>query len=131
MQILDPRRKIIVLKHPYHEDYVVLPTPSNIRVDTKSIAQEARSRPQSDEASLTRWSPSSWLNTLLEKHAWFSAGLVWLPGASMSADVGVYDESPPNDSDASPPLACLSNAKKGHMCPELPMQEIILFPSRW
>ena len=30
---------------------------------------------------------------MLEKHAWFSAGLVWLPGASMSADIGVYDES--------------------------------------
>ena len=35
---------------------------------------------------------------VIEKHAWFSEGLVWLPGASMSADVGVYDESPPNDS---------------------------------
>ena len=71
VQILDPRRKIIVLKHPYHEDYVVLPTRSNIRVDNKSIAQEARSRSQPDDTSLSRWSPSSWLNTLLEKHAWF------------------------------------------------------------
>ena len=49
VQILDPKRKIIVLKHPYYEDYVVLPTRSNIRVDNKSVAQEARSRPQSDE----------------------------------------------------------------------------------
>ena len=91
VQILDPKRKIIVLKHPYYEDYVILPTRPNIRVDNKSVAQEARSRPQSDEASLSRWSPSSWLNALLEKHAWFSAGLVWPPGASMSADVGVFD----------------------------------------
>ena len=129
VQILDPKRKIIVLKHPYHEDYVVLPMRSNTRVDNKSVAQEPRSRPQSDDASLTRWSPSSWLNTLLEKHAWFSAGLMWLRGASMSADVGVYDESPPNDSDARPTIAYLSNGKKGHMCPELPMQGIIPFPS--
>ena len=57
VQILDPRRKIIVLKHPYHEDYVVLPTRSNIRVDNRSVAQEARSRPQSDDTSLTRWEP--------------------------------------------------------------------------
>ena len=42
VQILDPRRKIIVLKHPYYEDYVVLPTRSNSRVDNKSVAQEAR-----------------------------------------------------------------------------------------
>ena len=27
-----------------------------------------------------------------------------------------------------PPLACLSNGKKGHMCPELQMQENILLP---
>ena len=57
------------LGEPYHEDYVVLPTRSNIRVDNKSVAQEARSRSQPDDTSLSRWSPSSWLNTLLEKHA--------------------------------------------------------------
>ena len=102
-----------MLKHPYHEDYVVLPARSNIRVDNKSIAQEARSRPQPDDTSLSRWSPSSWLNTLLEKHAWFSAGLVWLPGASMSADVGVYDESPPNDSDARPTISLFEQWEEG------------------
>ena len=90
---------------PYHEDYVVLPTRSNIRVDNKCVAQDAKYRSQSDESSLTRWSPSSWINALLEKHAWFSAGLVWLPGASTSADVGAYDESPPNDSDARPTIS--------------------------
>ena len=37
VQILDPKRKIIVLKHPYHEDCVVLPTRSNIRVDNKVL----------------------------------------------------------------------------------------------
>ena len=89
VQILDPRWKIIVLRHPYHKDYVVLPMRSSIRVDSKTVAQEARSRSQPDDTSLSRWSPSSWVNTLLEKHAWFSEGLVWVPGASMSADVGV------------------------------------------
>ena len=113
VQILDPKRKIIVLKHPYYEDYVVLPTRPNIRVDNKSVAQEARSRPQSDEASLSRWSPSSWLNTLLEKHAWFSAGLVWLPGASASADVGVFDDSPPNDSAARPTISLFEQWEEG------------------
>ena len=101
VQILDPKRKIIALRHPYHKDYVVLPTRTNMRVDNKSIAQEARSRTQPDDTSLSRWSPSQWLNTLLEKHAWFSAGLVWVQGA-MSADVGVYDDSPPGDSDPRP-----------------------------
>ena len=105
----------------------------------KALRKEAKSRPQSDEASLTGWSPSSWINTLLEKHAWFSAGLVWLPGASMSTDVGVYDESPPNDSDARPTISLFEQWEEGahvprvanardYMCPELPMQGIILFP---
>ena len=128
VQILDPKRKIIVLKHPYHEDYVVLPTRSNIRVDNKSVAQEARSRPQSDDASLSRWSPSSWLNTLLEKHAWFSAGLVWLPGASMSADVGVYDESPPNDSDARPTISLFEQWEEGAHVPRVANARDYSFP---
>ena len=81
VQILDPKRKIIVLQHPYHEDLVVLPTRPNLRIDSKSVAREASYRSQSGE-SLTRWSPSLWLNTLLEKHAWLSAGLVWMQGAS-------------------------------------------------
>ena len=128
VQILDPKRKIIVLKRPYHEDYVVLPTRSNIRVDNKSVAQEARSRPQSDDASLTGWSPSSRLNTLLEKHAWFSAGLVWLPGASMSADAGVYDESPPNDSDARPTISLFEQWEEGAHVPRVANARDYSFP---
>ena len=129
MQILDPKRKIIVLKHPYYEDYVVLPTRSNIRVDNKSVAQEARSRPQSDEASLSRWSPSSWVNTLLEKHAWFSAGLVWLPGASMSADVGVFDDSPTNDSAARPTLSLFEQWEEGAHVTRIANARDYSFPS--
>ena len=66
----------MVLRHPYHEDLVVLPTRTTMRVDNKSVAQEARYRTQPDDTSLSRWSPLSWLNTLLEKHAWLSAGRV-------------------------------------------------------
>ena len=36
VQILDPKRKIIVLRHPYHEDCVVLPARTNMRVDNKT-----------------------------------------------------------------------------------------------
>ena len=96
VQILDPKRKIIMLRHPYlTRTLVVLPTRPNLRIDSKSVAREASYRSQSGE-SLTRWSPSLWLNTLLEKHAWLSAGLVWMQGASQSADVGVYNDLPPD-----------------------------------
>ena len=122
VQILDSKRKIIiVLRHPYHEDYVVLPTRTNMRVDNKSIAQE-RSRPQPDDASLSRWSPSQWLNTLLEKHAWFSAGLVWVQGASMS------DDSPPGDSDPRPTINLFEYWEEGAHMPKVANARDYSFP---
>ena len=74
VRILDPRRKIVVMSHPYLEDYVVFPTRSTIRTDSRNIERE--------DASASRWITSTRINVLLEKHAWISAGLVWMPGAS-------------------------------------------------
>ena len=111
VQILDPKRKIIVLRHPYHEDCVVLPTRNTTRPDTKSIEREVEHRTQRDDTSLSRWSPASWLNLLLEKHAWLSAGLVWMNGASVSGSKGVFEESRP-DGHLDPQSTCLSNGKR-------------------
>ena len=94
VQILDPKRKIMVLKYPYHEDLVVQPTRPNLRMDTKSITRDVSFRPQAGESPM-KWCASLWVNTLLEKHAWLSAGLVWMYGASQSADMGVYRDAPP------------------------------------
>ena len=93
VQILDARRKIIALRHPYHEDCVVLPTRNTARPDNKNIERDVASRLQRDDISLCRWSPAAWLNLLLEKHAWLSAGLVWMHGASESGIKGVFEES--------------------------------------
>ena len=79
IQILDPKRKIMVLRHPYHEDCVVLPTRNTTRPDYKGIDKEVEYRAQREDTSFSRWSPASWLNLLLEKHAWLSAGLVTKP----------------------------------------------------
>ena len=68
------------------------------------------------------------LNTLLEKHAWFSAGLVWLPGASLSADVGVYDESPSNDSDARPTISLFEQWEEGAHVPRVANARDYSFP---
>ena len=96
VRILDPKRKIMVLKHPYHEDLVILPTRPNLRLDTKSVSRDARLSSGSQHAKApSKWSASLWINTLLEKHAWLSAGLVWLPGASQSADIGAYKDPTP------------------------------------
>ena len=57
VQILDPRRKIIVLRHPYHEDCVVLPTRPTLRPDNKNIERDIANRLLRDDISLSRWSP--------------------------------------------------------------------------
>ena len=117
-----------MLRHPYHEDCFVLPTRTNMRVVNKSIAQESRCRSQPDDTSLSRWSPSSWLNTLLEKHAWLSAGLVWVQGASMSAEVGVYDESPPSESDSRPTINLFEQWEEGAHMPKVANARDYSFP---
>ena len=53
-QILHPRRKIIVLRHPYHEDYVVLPTRHTLRPDNKNIEWDVAYRLLRDDTSLSR-----------------------------------------------------------------------------
>ena len=128
VQILDPKRKIMVLRHPYHEDLVVLPTRPNLRVDNRSITREA-SYPSQSVESLTRWSPSLWLNTLLEKHAWLSAGLVWMQGASQSADVGVYTEVPHDRPEPRPTKSVFEHWEEGAHLPAAMNARDYSFPS--
>ena len=91
-------------KAPYHEDCVVLPIRNTTRTDVKSIEREVEYRTQPDDMSLSKWSPASWLNLLLEKHAWLSAGLVWVPGAATSASRGVFDESRSDEPESRPTI---------------------------
>ena len=104
VQILDPKRKIIVLRHPYHEDYVALPTRNTTRPDTKSIEREVEYRTCQDDTSLSRWGPASWLNLLLEKHAWLSAGLIWMNCASVSGPKGLFEEARPDGLESRPTI---------------------------
>ena len=64
-----------------------------------------------------RWGPSLWINTLLEKHAWLSAGLVWMPGASQSADMGVYSELPPETPEPRPTISLFEHWEEGAHLP--------------
>ena len=104
VRILDPRQKIIVMTHPCHEDYVVLPTTSTIRIDSKNIECDIEYRVLREDTSASRWSASTWVNLLLEKHAWWSAGLVWMQGASDSGTKGAYDDSRPDGLESGPTI---------------------------
>ena len=60
-----------------------------------------------------KWCASLWVNTLLEKHAWLCAGLVWTYGASQSADMGVYRDVPPETPEARPVVSLFEHWEEG------------------
>ena len=35
-----------------------------------------------NDPAISRWDSATWINILMEKHAWLSAGLIWLQSAS-------------------------------------------------
>ena len=92
------------MTHPYHEDYVVLRARSTIRTDSRSIERDLGFRILHEDTSASTWSASTWVNICLEKHAWISAGLVWMPGASDSGAKGAYDDSGPNGLESRPTI---------------------------
>ena len=63
-------------------------TGPTIRTDTMNIERDIEYRQIYEDTSASRWSPFTWVNLLLEKHAWISAGLVWMHGASDSGTKG-------------------------------------------
>ena len=94
----------LILRHPCHEDCVALPTRNTTRPDNKNIERDVATRVLRDDTSLSRWRPASWLNLLLEKHAWLSAGLVWMHGASESGIKGVFEDSGPGGLESRPTI---------------------------
>ena len=114
VRILDPRRKIIVMSHPYLENCVVLPTRSTIRTDSRNMESDIGFRITREDTSASRWSASTWINVLLEKHAWISASLFWMPGASDTAAKGAYEDSRPDALECRP--ISLSYGRMAHMC---------------
>ena len=116
------------LRHPYHEDCVVLPTRSTTRPDNKNIKRDVANRVLREDASLSRWSPASWLNLLLAKHAWLSASLVWVNGASESGSKGVFEEQGPDELESRPTINLLEQWEEGAHLPKLVNARNYSFP---
>ena len=98
---------------------VVLPTRNTTRPDNKNIERDVATRVLRDDTSLSRWSPASWLNLLLEKHAWLSAGLVWMHGASESGIKGVFEDSGPDGLESRPTINLFEQWEEGAHLPKL------------
>ena len=114
VQILDPRRKIIVLRHPYREDCVV-------RAQIIRISSEMW---QIGCCEMT----ASWLNLLFEKHAWLSTGLVWMHGASKSGVKGVFEGSGPDGLESRPTINFFKQWEVGAHLPKLVNARNYFFP---
>ena len=110
VQILDLRRNIIVLRHPYHEDCVVLPTRPTLCPDNKNIERDIANKLLNHCWEMIPHSPSG--NLLLDKHAWLSAGLVWMQGASESGIKGVFEDSGPEGLESRPTINLFELATK-------------------
>ena len=71
----------------------MLPTGSTIRTDCRNIERDVGFRILNENSTACRWTASTWVNVLLEKHAWISAGLIWVPNASDSGTKGAFEDS--------------------------------------
>ena len=65
----------MVLSHPpFVEDYVVLPTRHGIRTESRLAGKDISHKLSRNDVSASRWCSATWVNILVEKHAWLSAG---------------------------------------------------------
>ena len=66
VRILDPKRKIMVLSHPYMTWH---------QTENHLAGRDLSNRRSQSGASASRWCSATWINILVEKHAWLSTGL--------------------------------------------------------
>ena len=102
----------MVMSHPYMEDYVVLPTTPTIRIYDRMIDHDISYKLSHNDQAISRWDSATWINILMEKHAWLSAGLIWLPSASDNGTKGALSIVTPNLMNQ--PSTSSSNGKKDH-----------------
>ena len=64
----------------------------------------------------------------MEKHAWLSAGLVWMNGASASGPKGVYEEARPDGLESRPTINLFEQWEEGAHMPKLVSARDYSFP---
>ena len=90
IRILDPKRKIMVMSRPYMEEYVVLPTRAAVRAESRLAERDMGYKLSWNDKTASRWCSATWINILVEKLAWLSAGLTWMPSASDTGKKAEY-----------------------------------------
>ena len=98
----------MVLSHPDMEDYVVLPQ---------------------DDKSLSRWCYATWIHLLVEKHAWLSAGLIWLPEASATGRKAILSGEQQGKTESTPTINLFEHWEDGAELPKSVDARHYHFPS--
>ena len=57
-----------------------------------------------NDKTTSRWCAAAWINIIIEKHAWLSAGLIWMPSASDSGNKGEYSDPRPEEPASQPTI---------------------------
>ena len=92
------------MSHPHMEDYVVLPTRPAMRIDDQMIGHDTSYKLSCSDPAISRRDSASWINTLMEKHAGLSAGLIWLPSASDAGTKGEYSNPKSDEPESRPTI---------------------------
>ena len=62
----------------------MLPTRPAIRAEDRVVDHDISHKIAHADSNASRWCAATWIDILIEKHAWLSAGLIWKPNASDS-----------------------------------------------
>ena len=55
---------MMVMSHPYMEDYVVLPPRSAIRAEDRMVDHEINDNLRHEDKPMTRWCAATWVNMI-------------------------------------------------------------------
>ena len=77
-----------------------------IRAESRLAGKDISYKLSQNDVIASRWCSITWINILVEKHAWLSAGLVWMPDAS---DTGRRAEHNDPQSDEPQPLPTITS----------------------
>ena len=93
----------------------MLPTRPAIRIDERMVGHDISYKLNRDDQTRSRWCSATWISTLMEKHAWLSAGFIWLPSASDPGAKGEYSDPKSEKPESRPTITLFELREEGSL----------------
>ena len=88
-----------------------------VRADDRDIDHDISCKLAHEDLTASRWCAATWINVLIEKHAWLPAGLIWTPHASDSGANGSCADSKSDALESRPTINLFEQWEDGsHLC---------------